>query len=362
MRSTIILFLPIFAACCQPRQQTGRISFKQIKLYHEARNLSLPQIETLASLTDKRNMNEILDNICIPRVVGSPNHEKVKKYIKSTMRNLGWDIETDTFEDYTPVFGILKFENIIARLNPNAHRYLTLACHFDSKFEKDYEFVGATDSAVPCMQLINLARVMQKYLKSIKNNNVSLMLLFLDGEEAFQRWGPKDSIYGARHLAAKWHNKRYTYGTESNISDLDRIDLFVLLDLIGAPNPIFYNYFNDSIKWYSLLSQAENTLASMRKFENYPYGNRKRKYFQDVTITAGIEDDHLPFLRKNVKILHVIPYPFPDIWHTARDNRNNINMSTIENVNKILRVFVASYLNMRVEEEEDVQSRNTSEL
>lgn len=49
------------------------------------------------------------------------------------------------------------------------------------------------------------------------------MLLFLDGEEAFKQWGPKDSIYGARHLAAKWHNNQYTYGTESGISDLDKI-------------------------------------------------------------------------------------------------------------------------------------------
>lgn len=78
-------------------------------------------------------------------------------------------MELNDFVDYTPIFGNLKFVNIIAKWNPNAKRYLTLACHYDSKYEKDYDFVGATDSAVPCMQLINLAMVMKKELQSIKN-------------------------------------------------------------------------------------------------------------------------------------------------------------------------------------------------
>jgi glutaminyl-peptide cyclotransferase len=33
---------------------------------------------------------------------------------------------------------------------------------------------------------------------------VGLQLVFFDGEEAFRHWTPTDSIYGARHLAAKW--------------------------------------------------------------------------------------------------------------------------------------------------------------
>lgn len=30
---------------------------------------------------------------------------------------------------------------------------------------------------------------------------MTLQLLFLDGEEALKEWGPKDSLYGSRHLA-----------------------------------------------------------------------------------------------------------------------------------------------------------------
>lgn len=30
---------------------------------------------------------------------------------------------------------------------------------------------------------------------------VSLQLIFFDGEEALREWGPRDSLYGSRHLA-----------------------------------------------------------------------------------------------------------------------------------------------------------------
>lgn len=84
------------------------------------------------------------------------------------MSTLGWTIESDIFQADTPIFGKLEFENIIVKLNPNAKRYLALACHFDSKYTRERNFIGATDSAVPCAQLINLANVMNIYLQTIK--------------------------------------------------------------------------------------------------------------------------------------------------------------------------------------------------
>ena len=49
------------------------------------------------------------------------------------------------------------------------------------------------------------------------------MLIFFDGEEAFKEWGPKDSIYGARHLAKTWHSNYTAYDKGENISELDRL-------------------------------------------------------------------------------------------------------------------------------------------
>ncbi|KAK0094930.1 hypothetical protein PV326_009595 [Microctonus aethiopoides] len=285
-------------------------------------------------------MDEILDNICVPRVVGTPQHENVKNYIKRSMENLEWTVEEDKFEQKVPIYkNKLQFANIIAKINPNSRRFLAMACHYDSKYTPDGKFEGATDSAVPCAQLINLATVMKEQLKQLKRNpEVSLMFIFFDGEEAFKKWGPNDSIYGAKHLAKKWHSNLRSFKEESDISDLDRIDMLMLLDLIGAPDPRFYNYFDSTKNWYVRLIQAEQKLANMSAFEGYVYGSEEDQYFQPFSFQAHIEDDHIPFLHKNVPILHLIPSPFPVFWHEPGDNRRNVSMSTTENLNKILRL------------------------
>lgn len=98
-------------------------------------------------MSDMNNMNHLLNNILIPRVVGTEGHTSVKNFIIKTMKDLNWHVETDPFKDKTPNMGTLKFENIIASLNPNADRFLILACHYDSKYFPNQEFLGATDSA-----------------------------------------------------------------------------------------------------------------------------------------------------------------------------------------------------------------------
>ncbi|XP_071553177.1 glutaminyl-peptide cyclotransferase [Temnothorax nylanderi] len=326
------------------RDRPREVSLAREKYYHVPGSLTNEQVATLSGLTNVTHMNEVLDNICVVRIVGTAEHATVKEYIKRSMENLGWTVESDLFKANTPVFGELEFENIIAKLNPNAKRYLALACHHDSKYTRERNFIGATDSAVPCAQLINLATVMREYLT--KQQDVSLMFIFFDGEEAFEEWGPNDSIYGAKHLAKQWHNRRTSYGEGIDFSELDKIDILVLLDLIGAPDPTFYNYFRNTEKWYSLLVSIEKKLAQTRKFESYSYGKPEQRYFQPYSFEAHIEDDHIPFLRKDVPILHIIPTPFPPFWHKSGDNRHNIDLKTTENINKILRIFVASYLRL----------------
>ncbi|XP_032689666.1 glutaminyl-peptide cyclotransferase isoform X2 [Odontomachus brunneus] len=342
----LCVFLAVVASPCKADASGPReMSLKNEKYYHTPSSLTIEQITTLSDLTNITHMNEVLDNICVVRVVGTPAHAGVKEYIKRSMSALGWTVESDLFEANTPLFGQLEFENIIVALNPNAKRYLVLACHYDSKYTRERIFVGATDSAVPCAQLINLATIMNNFLQIIKED-VSLMFIFFDGEEAFKEWGPSDSIYGAKHLAKKWHSTRSVYGRGNEINELDKIDILVLLDLIGAPDPTFYNYFKNTEKWYSLLVNIEKKLAELRRLEAYSYGKPEQRYFQPYSIESHIEDDHIPFMRRNVPILHIIPNPFPPFWHQSGDNRANIDLKTTENINKILRIFVASYLHI----------------
>lgn len=68
-------------------------------------------------------------------------------------------------------YGRLPFNNIIATLDPSAKRRLVLACHHDSKYyspQWQREFHGATDSAVPCAMMLELARALDEELKAQK--------------------------------------------------------------------------------------------------------------------------------------------------------------------------------------------------
>lgn len=315
--------------------------FRYKKEQHSIHQLNRHQIQHLARLSDVDHLNSVLDNILIPRVVETPTHTKVYKYIKKQLEDNDFTVEVDMFKDNVPIFGSLTFKNIIGVLNPNAERFLVLACHYDSKYFANFEFLAATDSAVPCAMMLNLIKTMKSELQAVKNNDVSLMLLFLDGEEAFHQWSDTDSIYGARNLAKKFDNSLGRSANGESVSMLDRMDVFVLLDLLGTPNPTFYSYFPDTDRHYLTLSRAEDALA-----KSHLLSNHKRKYFQEKRYNSHVEDDHLPFMRKGVPILHIIPSPFPKVWHKVSDDRTAIDVNTIENLNKIFRVFVAEYLHV----------------
>lgn len=126
--------------------------------------------------------------------------------------------------------------------------------------------------------------------------------------------------------------------------------MLVLLDLLGAPDPTFVNYFKNTQEWYIHLNNAEQRLASMGYMERYSASSVAKQapntYFQLRSHNTYVEDDHIPFLQRGVPILHLIPSPFPSVWHQMNDDRKAIDMFTTENLNKILRVFVIEYLHL----------------
>lgn len=80
----------------------------------------------------------------------------------------------------------------------------------------------------------------------------------------------------------------------------------MLLDLLGAPEPRFYNYFPDTEVWFYQLVDIESRLGAagflVEHAHNSAQSHKKRHqgYFEPYSIQVGIEDDHIPFLRRNV--------------------------------------------------------------
>ncbi|KAL2099130.1 hypothetical protein ACEWY4_005610 [Coilia grayii] len=330
--------------------QDGLIPWTQQKLYHKATTLSSEDVRKVLAHTDLARMWKTdLQPLLVTRYPGSAGSLAVQKHIKSTLNGLkaGWHVSEDSFRDQTP-YGPMPFTNIMATLNPSAKRRLVLACHFDSKYYPPQwhgrEFQGATDSAVPCAMMLELARALDDELKTLKDSNpdLTLQLLFFDGEEALFHWSDTDSLYGSRHLAQKMEETAHPTG-DSESSQLHAIDLFVLLDLIGGPSPRFGNQFSNTARWLTRLQSIERRLQKLGQLEDHP---NEVQYFWPGLPVGPIQDDHIPFLQRGVQVLHLIPSPFPSVWHTFDDNEQNLDRNTIQNLNKILQVFVLEYLNM----------------
>lgn len=62
--------------------------------------------------------------------------------------------------------------------------------------------------------------------------------------------------------------------------------------------------------------------------------------------SAGIQDDHVPFMQRGVDVLHLIPSPFPWVWHTMYDIGENLDMDTVNDWATLVAAFVAEWLEL----------------
>ncbi|KAI8367453.1 uncharacterized protein BYT42DRAFT_549505 [Radiomyces spectabilis] len=318
------------------------------------RALSRPELESLSALSVPHRLDadgDLLAPLLVPRVSGTSGNVRVQQFIANHFEQLGWSVQLDQFTDSTP-FGAKNFTNVIATKYPDAASRLVLAAHFDSKYYSDFEFIGATDSAVPCAILMDLAETMNPLLDSHKGN-MSLQLIFFDGEEAFVSWSDGDSTYGARHLAQEWETQ-YSQQQMQNKGDttLNKIEVLVLLDLLGTPNPQFPNYYRSTDWLFRQLVNLETRLgdASLLATSTNQGKPMEPMFVTDSFMTYQgqlMSDDHVPFLRRGVNILHIIPSPFPDVWHKQEDNAECIDAPTVNNLAIIFRSFVAEYLELQ---------------
>ncbi|KAM0524157.1 hypothetical protein ACHAPE_001415 [Trichoderma viride] len=312
---------------------------------------------------------KLLAPILIPRVPGTEGQIKTQRHFVDFFKGSlpEWEMLWQNSTSKTPATGKndIPFSNLIFRRDPPGSREgevgrLTLVAHYDSKMEPK-DFIGATDSAAPCAMLLHIARSIEGALKSKWSSaagandgldddfatDVGVQIILLDGEEAFVRWTQTDSLYGARSLAQAWesefHPTMSTYRTP-----LHAISLFVLLDLLGSPNPRIPSYFPTTHWAYKNMASLEKRMRDLGLLESKPAhpflpdGNKKSSEFG----YGGIEDDHIPFLRRGVDILHLIPTPFPDVWHTMQDDGEHLDMPSVNDWTKLVLAFTAEWMDL----------------
>ncbi|GJJ70463.1 glutaminyl-peptide cyclotransferase [Entomortierella parvispora] len=340
----------------------------------------------------------------------------------------GWHVEQDRFEEMTP-YGMKTFTNLIFTKNPKATNRLVFAAHFDSKYfpppnapfspngaldrmgqrlrgnggDDTLPFTAGTDSAVPCAILLDLAASLDQALEDQmwantnraaqagweEDEETTLQFVFFDGEEAFVDWTATDSLYGSRHLAELWAKRtvpkvRLATGRNggSTSNNLEGIELFVLLDLLGVENPRIPSYFGTTQWAHRHILSIEERLWQSKLHGTQLLANKQRRallqaqnveerageeeedemdrleeeaieietplhaYLTEDAAYGGVDDDHRPFLHKGVPILHIIPTPFPHVWHTLQDDAKAIKPEVVEGWTNIFRVFTAEYLQL----------------
>jgi Zn-dependent M28 family amino/carboxypeptidase len=240
------------------------------------------------------------------RPPGSPGHRRLEAYLRERLK--GDQLEEDAFTASTPA-GDLPMRNFIVRFPGTRDGVVVLASHYDTNLPFQ-NFVGANDGGSSTGLLLELAH----HLRGKQREGYSVWLVWLDGEEAIRQWSPTDSLYGSRHLAARWQKD----GT------LGKIKAFVLLDMVGDKDLNIERDQNSTPWLLDLVGQAAARLSYQVHF---------------FRRSLSIEDDHLPFQRAGVPVVDLIDleYGYGNVFHhTPDDTLDKLSPRSLEVVGNVV--------------------------
>ncbi len=245
------------------------------------------------------------------RFNGSPGHLAAESFIKEHFKPEAakGNFETDQFTANTPA-GPQTMRNYIVRFPGKKDGVIVLASHYETNYPlRDIAFVGANDGACTTALLIAIGQ----YFRAHPPQGYSIWLLFDDGEEAVRSWSESDSLYGTRHIAARW----FADGTAR------RIKAVLVADMIGDRD-LNILLETQSTPWLrSILRQAAaNTHHSANVFKT----------------EGSEEDDHMPFLQRGIPAINVIDVDYgphtaatPDGYHhTAQDTIDKLSPQSLQ--------------------------------
>jgi glutaminyl-peptide cyclotransferase len=257
------------------------------------------------------NLTQQYVNAAPHRYVNSPGHLAAEQFIRSQFapEAAHGQFETDSFTVNTPI-GPVAMRNYIVRYPGKKSGIIVLATHYETNYPlRDINFIGANDGACTTALLIEIGH----YLRAHPPAGSSVWLVFDDGEEAIQQWSSSDSLYGTRHLAAKW----------SQDGTLPKIKALLLADMIGDKD-LNIDFEENSTPW---LRDLLKTAAKNTGHAAYIYKN-----------SNAVEDDHLPFQQRGVPVLDLIDLDYgphtsqtPDGYHhTAEDTMDKISPHSLQ--------------------------------
>ena len=251
-----------------------------------------------------------------PRPAGSAELEQTRNYMIDQLKSFGLKVTTDEFHATTPQ-GDKKMVNVTAELPGESSDVIIISSHYDTKYFKEFKFVGANDGGSSTGAVMEMARVMAAGKQKLK---LTYQFVFFDGEEAFcTDWDechnpnpadPKtplpDNLYGSRRYVTQLIEK----------NELKRIRAVILLDMIGYKNLRFGRADLGTAWLVDMVWQSAKQLG---------YGN----VFVDSVEGVG-DDDHAPFLRAGVEAMDIIQLSSYQYWHTKEDTLDKVSPKSLK--------------------------------
>lgn len=237
-----------------------------------------------------------------PRVAGTPGGEQARAYITGELKKLGVKVEVRAFEADTP-HGRLSLANVIAVVPGRRSDVILLAGHYDTKYFKEFRFVGANDGGSSAALLLELARRL-----AAAPREYTYWVVWFDGEEARVSWTATDSLYGSRRLAADLARAGRLPRAMVLVDMIGDRDLGIVRDIYSTP-------------WLTdLLWATAARLGHGRHF---------------LSTAMGVEDDHAPFVRAGVPAALLIDFDYPP-WHTAEDTLDKVSAQSLAVVGDVV--------------------------
>ena len=247
-----------------------------------------------------------------PRPPGSEALEKSRAYITKQLEGFGWKVAPQAFTSDTPR-GKVNFVNLVAHFPSRGKEQpvFLLCSHYDTKVFDSIRFVGANDGGSSTGALIEMARVLALH----PSLAAKTLLVFFDGEEAYENFTDTDGLYGSRYFAAHLPRPK------------NEIRGGLLLDMMGDRS-LTITLSPDSPPQMTLDIFASAEALKLRDHFTY---------FQ-----SAILDDHSPLNAAGITTIDLIDFDFPP-WHTADDTMDKISAESLQIVGAVTLYYLSNF-------------------
>jgi len=246
-----------------------------------------------------------------PRPSGSAALARTRRYLVQELTRAGLNVREEAFTAQTPD-GPLKMVNVIGEIKGQHPDVILIGGHYDTKYVRNFRFVGANDGGSSSGLLVTLARVLAQ-----TPSEFTYWIVLFDGEEARRDWNRDDSLYGSRSFVRSLQTK----------GQLKRLRAVIVVDMIGDRD-LGIRREGSSAPWLTdLIWQSANRLGH-------------RRHFLDGVL--AVEDDHSPFIEAGVPGVLLIDFDYGGrpgenaFWHTPEDTLDKVSAQSLRIVGEVL--------------------------